>query len=110
VWEGDSHSTVKSFSEDAQENLGSDLRRVQQGERPLDSRPMKTVGPGVFELRDQDRDFWYRLFYIQIGEVIYALHSFKKKAKKTPPNEINTGRQRLKDLKQRLAKGKKEKR
>lgn len=42
-WEGDSKDVINSFSEDARENLGNDLRRMQGGEDPLDSKPMKTV-------------------------------------------------------------------
>src|SRR5579864_3729823 len=100
-WEGDSKDVINTFSEDARENLGNDLRRMQGGEEPLDSKPMKTVGKKVYELRDDDNDFWYRLFYIQ-KDVIHVLHCFKKKTRKTPQHEIETGRQRLKALNERL--------
>lgn len=102
-WEMDSKEVINTFSEDARENLGNDLRRVQAGEKPLDFRPMKTVGPGVFELRDQDKDFWYRVFYTQTKAMIHVLHCFRKKSNKPSQNDIETGRQRLKALNQRLA-------
>ena len=108
-WEGDSHSAIKSFSEDARENLGKDLRRVQEGSKPLDSAPMGAVLPGCFELRDEDKDFWYRVVYTRIENEIYVLDCFLKKTNKTSRNDINTAKQRLKDLKQRIAKEKKQK-
>jgi phage-related protein len=43
--------------------LGSDLRRLQFGELPPDSKPMKTVGPGVRELRAKSRDNQFRAIY-----------------------------------------------
>lgn len=32
---------------------------------------MTPVLPGVFELRDQDKDNWYRLLYVKLGGVVY---------------------------------------
>jgi phage-related protein len=78
--------------------------------QPLDSKPMGAVLPGCFELRDSDKDFWYRVIYTQIEGVIYVLHCFTKKTSKTPQNDINRAGKRLKDLKQRLAKEKSRKR
>lgn len=110
-WEGNSHSVIKEeFSEDARENLGNDLRRVQEGLQPLDSGPMAPVLPGCFELRDEDKDFWYRVIYTRIEGMVYVLHCFKKKTNKTSQGDISTAKQRLRDVKQRLAKEKKEKR
>src|SRR6266849_550190 len=40
VFEGNSLSVIRSFIKDVQENLGGDLRRLQNGERPLDSGSM----------------------------------------------------------------------
>ena len=101
-WEGDSKDVINDFSEEARENLGNDLGRVQGGLRPLDSKPMRIVGKGVFELRDADNDFWYRVFYVEIEEMIYVLHCFKKKSDKPSPNDVMTGQQRYKALQERL--------
>ena len=54
VFEGDSRAVIKSFPENVREDLGADLWRVQNGEKPLDSGPMAPALPGVFELRDPD--------------------------------------------------------
>lgn len=103
VWEGDSRVILKGFPDDIRENLGADLRRVQNGLRPLDSGSMAPALPGVFELRDEDKDFWYRVLYIRIEGTIYVLHSFTKKTNETSQRDINTADMRLKNVRQRLA-------
>jgi phage-related protein len=70
---GDSLDIISSFPPDVKEDLGGDLRRLQNGERALDSAPMGAVLPGVFELRADDKDFWYRVFYCMRDGVISAL-------------------------------------
>lgn len=102
VFEGNSREVIRSFPKDVRSNLGADLDRVQNGEKPLDSAPMAPVLAGVFELRDEDRDFWYRVLYKQIESVVYVLHCFKKKTNKTSPNDIKVARERLSALKERL--------
>ena len=59
--------------------------------------------PGVFELRDEDRDCWYRVLYVKLGGVVYVLHCFTKKTNQTPRGDIEIGRKRLRELKARLA-------
>jgi len=103
VFEGNSREVIRSFPKDIRSDLGADLDRVQNGEKPLDSAPMAPVLPGVFELRDEDRDFWYRVLYKQIEGVVYVLHCFRKKTNKTPSNDIRIARERLSALKERLA-------
>lgn len=104
---GDSKSIIKGFPADVREDLGGDLRRLQEGERPLDSGPMAPALPGVFELRAADKDLWYRVFYHVRDRVIYVLHCFTKKTNKTPQAAFEIGRKRLSALKEELAKKKK---
>ena len=102
-WEGDSLTVIRSFSDAAKEHLGGDLRRLQNGKNPLDWGPMGAALPGVFELRDEDKDFWYRLLYKRMGGVIYVLHCFRKKTAQTPQKDIHTARLRLQNVVRRLA-------
>lgn len=106
-WEGDSKQVIRSFSEDAKENLGNDLGRLQDGLQALDSAPMGSALRGVFELRDEDKDFWYRVLYTRIEGAIYVLHCFRKKTNQTSPRDTNLAEQRLKKLKQCLVAEKK---
>jgi phage-related protein len=64
---------------------------------------MSPVLPGVFELRDQDEDFWYRVLYKEIEGAIYILHCFRKKTNETPRRDIHSASLRLKNVRQRLA-------
>jgi phage-related protein len=69
---------------------------------------MTAVGPGVFELRDQDERSWYRVVYLsRVRDVVHVLHCFEKSSRETPVKEINTARQRLKVVRARLMKEKK---
>ena len=107
VFEGNSRSIIKEFPAGVRENFGGDLRRLQNGERPLDSSSMAPALPGVFELRDADKDTWYRVLYVRLGGVVYVLHCFTKKTNQTPKGDIEIGRKRLSELRKRLARQKK---
>ena len=110
VFEGDSRAVIKSFPDDVREDIGADLWRVQNGEKPLDSGSMAASLPGVFELRAQDKDLWYRVLYVRLDGVVYVLHCFTKKTNETPLRDINTARGRLSALKERLTAKKSKKR
>jgi phage-related protein len=103
AWEGDSKEVISSFPNAAKSNLGFDLRLLQQGQQPTDYRPMSSIGPGVFELRDQDERAWYRVIYLsRVRNVIHVLHCFEKRSRETPMKEINMARQRLKIVRARV--------
>jgi phage-related protein len=94
---------LSEFAAEAQLQLGQDLDRVQRGQRPLDSGSMAPALPGVFELRDEDQSFWYRLMYTKIEDKIYVLDCFKKTSNQTAQPDIDRSRDRLKAIKQHLA-------
>jgi phage-related protein len=99
IWLGDSLSVLQQFPKSVRVDLGSDLRRLQIGEMPLDSKPVKTVGPGVRELRAKDRDNQFRTIYvIPKGDDIIVLHTFIKKSKTTAKSDINLAKERLKNF------------
>ena len=50
---GKSLEVLRRFPADVQGDLGYALYQVQLGQMPPDSKPIKTVGPGVYELRDR---------------------------------------------------------
>lgn len=106
VFEGNTLSVIRGFPKDVRENIGGDLRRLQKGERPLDSGSMAPALRGVFELRDQDKDSWYRVLYVKLDGVVYVLHCFTKKTNQTSKSDVEIGRKRLSDLKLKLAKQK----
>jgi phage-related protein len=104
VWEGDSREVLKAFPQAVTENFGFELWQLQQGARPRNYRPLASIGPGVFELRDQDQRTWYRVVYLsRIADVIYVLHCFEMKSREMPKKDFAKARQRLKAVKSRLA-------
>jgi phage-related protein len=108
AWEGDSKEVISSFPNAAKYNLGFDLRLLQQGQQPRDYQPMSSIGPGVFELRDQDERAWYRVIYLsRVRDVIHVLHCFEKRSRETPLKEIDTARRRLKAVWARMIQEKK---
>ena len=62
---------------------------------------MGTVGPGVYELREQDERAWYRVIYLkQIAGVVHVLHCFEKRSAQTEVKDIGVARERLKRLRE----------
>lgn len=57
--------------------------------------------PGVRELRDEDKDFWYRLLYwLHLGW-IYVLHCFRKDTNQTSKGDIDKAKERMARVEQR---------
>src|SRR5690348_5007334 len=94
LWLGSSLAGVRAFPDEARQEAGFQLRRVQRGLPPTDWRPMSIVGAGVVELRVRTQGE-HRVFYIaKHAEAVYVLHAFTKRTQKTPQREITVARQR----------------
>ena len=67
---------------------------------------MKGLGAGVFEIALPYRGNAFRVVYaVQLGEELWVIHAFQKKSMhgiKTPKNEIDVIKDRLKRLKEML--------
>ena len=102
-WEGDSREVLAGFPVGVRRKLGAEIMRLQLDERPLSSRPMPSIGSGVFELRQVDQRGWYRVVYLQrVGNRLFMLHSFIKKSAKTPAKDRQITAERLKEVRRRL--------
>jgi len=103
VWEGDSLEVIRRFPGPVRQDLGADLRRLQTGDRPLNSRPIPSIGARVYELREQDERAWYRVIYLaKIGNRIYVRHCFEKRSAKTSRSDLAVAKARLKRVLARL--------
>ncbi|MGH8111846.1 MAG: type II toxin-antitoxin system RelE/ParE family toxin [Rhodanobacteraceae bacterium] len=61
----------------------------------------RAMGGGLFEVRANGREGVGRAFYCTVtGERIVILHAFTKKTEQTPPRELATARERLRDMRQ----------
>jgi phage-related protein len=93
------HGEVKSPPLSARSRLqaGYLLRRLQRGERLSmpESRPMPSIGPRCHELRIDEGDVTWRVFYRTDPDAILILEVFKKKTEVTPKTVIDICRRRL---------------
>ena len=101
-WVGDSKERLKDFPDDVCKHIGHTLLGVQNGKPPENSIIERLRGrgfSGVFAIKREYRTDTYRAVYVgNLGQSIYVLHCFQKKAKrgrKTPKNDIDLIRERL---------------
>lgn len=82
------------------------LRLAANGEKADTAKPMKGLGPGVFEIALRHRGDAFRAIYALLLDVeVWLLHAFQKKSKsgiKTPGQEIDLIHARIKRLKEQL--------
>jgi len=102
VWVGSSKSDLLEFPEEVRRSMGFGLYLAQKGERSEHSKILKGFGSaGVVEIIESDNSGTFRVVYtIKISNFVFVLHSFQKKSKqgiKTPKQEIDLIKKRLKD-------------
>ena len=96
---GSSLADLRRFPEEARRDAGFNLNFVQLGLEPSDWKPMKTVGPGVTELRVRDASGAFRVIYLATRpEAVYVLHCFQKKTRKTRKVDIDLAASRLRQI------------
>lgn len=103
-WEGDSRDVLREWPKNIRGDFGTALDAIQDGEKPrIPTRPMQSIAPSVFELKDADEKKWYRLVYLaRVKDVIYVLHCFTKDTAKTEKHDLAIAEQRWKQVQQRL--------
>jgi len=100
VFLGDSIARLRAFSDGPRRSAGFQLERVQRGLDPDNWKPMKTIGPGVREIRVRDVTGAFRVIYIAtFADVIYVLHAFQKKTPRTSARDIALAEMRYRQLK-----------
>lgn len=95
----DSLKSVRAFPEDARQDAGYQLDRLQRGLQPDDFKPMPAVGAGVEELRVWCEQGTFRVVYIaRLADAVYVLHAFQKKTQTTAKTDIDLAARRYRDL------------
>ena len=98
-WLGDSLDVVRGFGRNVRVAIGSELRLLQKGEKPIHARPLKTVGRGVWELKVSEAEGQFRVVYVvKRNDRIYVLHAFQKKTQQTPQQDIELAKARFKEI------------
>ena len=96
---GDSLEAVRKFPQGVRREAGLQLDRVQRSLMPENWKPMKTVGPGVNEIRVRDETGAFRVLYVAtFPEAVYVLHAFQKKTQKTAKADLDLATTRYKAL------------
>lgn len=96
VFRGDSLRALRGFPGTVRQDLGYALYQLQLGQAAADRKLVRTVGPGVYELRERDADKWYRVLYVRVGGLIHVLHCFEKRSNAIEQKDIETAKARLK--------------
>ena len=96
---GDSLRCLRDFPDDARQDAGYQLDKVQRGEQPDDFKPMPAIGKGVEEVRVWDDSGTYRVIYTaRFADAVYVLHAFQKKTQTTSRKDIDLARERYTQL------------
>jgi phage-related protein len=97
---GDSLKCLRNFPDDAKQDAGYQLNKVQNGEQPDDFKPMPTIGKGVEEIRIWDESGTYRVIYTaRFADTVYVLHAFKKTTQETSQSDIDLAKDRFSKIK-----------
>ena len=104
VWLGNTKKNLLAFPKEVTQKIGYKLQLIQSGNIPTDTKPFKDVGSGIYEIAlKHDKEAYRCVQALQLGEKIYVLHVFQKKAKKgisTPKPDVDLIKQRYKDAKE----------
>ena len=94
---GTARKDLAEFPESARRRAGHELFMVQAGREPADFKPLRTVGPGAYEIRVRDESGAFRVIYVaRFEHAIYVLHAFQKKTQETAKADIDLAAQRYK--------------
>lgn len=96
---GDSLKAIRDFPDDTRRDAGRQLQRIQMGKAANDFKPMPQIGRGVEEIRIRGDAGTYRVVYTaRLAETVYVLHAFQKKSQATSKRDIETARERFREV------------
>ena len=98
VWVGGTLDRLRALPAAARREGGYQLYRVQLGLDPGDWKPMRSVGPGVIEIRIRAGGEYRVLYVARFAEGIYVLHAFEKRTRQTRQADIELARRNLAEI------------
>ena len=101
IWISSSYKDLKKFPADVQDAMGYGLLDAQEGGKHKNAKPLQGFGGAdILEIVDEDPSGTYRAVYtVKFAEAVFVLHAFQKKSKqgiKTPQEDIELIKSRLK--------------
>jgi phage-related protein len=92
---------IKSLPRDAQHVIGLDLLTVQYG-WPIGMPLVRKLEEELWAMRSTLDNRIARVLFTVQGAVLVPLHEFIKKSQKTPKEDLDLDRRRLRELKRRV--------
>lgn len=90
---------LRELPAEARKVIGEDLKTVQLG-WPLGMPLVRKLEADLWEVRIHIPDGIARVLFTTASGAMVLLHGFVKKSQKTPSNELDTARRRLRQLKE----------
>lgn len=87
---------LMELNKEERRQIGEDIKTVEYG-WPIGMPVCRSLGDKLFEVRTELRDTIARVLFCIIGNTMLLLHSFIKKTQKTPKNELDTAKRRMKE-------------
>ena len=88
---------LKDMPKEDRQSIGEDLKTAQYG-WPLGMPLIRKIERGLWEVRSNISAGIARVFFTVMDKTMVLLHGFVKKSQKTPLDELDTARRRLKNL------------
>ena len=88
---------LKSLLREDRKTIGEDLKTAQYG-WPLGMPLIRKIERGLWEVRSTISTGIARVFFTVADGMMILLHGFVKKSQKTPQNELEAARRRLRNL------------
>ncbi len=110
---GSSRKDLRELPQPVKYAVGQALLHAQRGRKHPAAKPLKGFGgAGVLEVVEDNQGGSYRAVYtVRFAGVVYVLHVFQKKSKagvKTPAEELDKVKARLKEAERAYAEHKKQ--
>jgi len=107
-WLGSSKKDLIGFPQEVIQELGYALYVAQKGKYYNKVKLFKGCGAGVYEIATEyDKNAYRAVYIVNLDDKVYVIHCFQKKSKrgiKTPKEDIDVIKRRLKLLKIQLGK------
>jgi phage-related protein len=88
---------LKSLKKEERQTIGEDIKMIQEG-WPLGMPLVGNLGKGLWEVRSTLPNTIARVLFIMHEGQMVLVHGFIKKTQKTPPQDLEMGLKRAKEV------------
>lgn len=92
---------LKTLPLDDRQQIGRDVRKTEYG-WPIGMPTCDALGDGLWEVRSRLGERISRLFFCMVGSRMVLLHGIIKKSRAAPKVDLDTARNRKRNLEERL--------